>query len=225
MKIGIIGITGKMGCILSDIIAQEAELTLTGGISSKNSEDDICELAKNSDILVDFSQPKPAMSAMSAASKIGIPIVSGTTGLSENDFNEIRKFSSLIPILHASNFSIGVQLMSILLKKASEILTEFDVSIVDKHHNKKKDSPSGTALFLKNAIGRVDTRVASIRAGGIFGDHSCDFAGENEMLTISHRAFNRKVFAEGAVACAKWIIGKNPGLYTMIDYLRIADGG
>ena len=225
MKIGIIGITGTMGKVLSEIIAQNTEnLLLSGGISSKSTEDEISNLAKDSDVLVDFSQPKPALMAISAASKVGTPVVSGTTGLSERDFNKIREFSSRIPILHASNFSVGVQLMSVLLKKASEILVPgFDVNIIDMHHNKKKDSPSGTALFLEKAIGRPDTKIASVRAGGIFGDHICDFIGENEMLTISHRAFNRKIFAKGAIACAQWIIEKNPGLYTMMDYLRIED--
>jgi 4-hydroxy-tetrahydrodipicolinate reductase len=108
--------------------------------------------------------------------------------------------------------------MATLIKKCADVLADFDFCIIDKHHNRKKDSPSGTALFLAKQVPR-QAQIVSLREGNIFGKHSCDFAGENELLTITHEAFNREVFASGALKCARWIVGKNPGLYTMEDYL------
>lgn len=220
MKIGLIGTTGRIGMLLVDIIKKDQNLEFSGGVSSKSTVDDLQNIIKNSDVLIDFSNPEATMSAISIAAERGVPFVSGTTGLSKENFNTIKKFSSIIPVLYASNFSICVQLMFILMKKCSEILKNFDVSIIDKHHNQKKDAPSGTALFLAKAV-NSNAQIVSIRAGNIFGEHICDFTGENEMLTISHQSFNRRVYAEGAIICAKWLMGKSSGMYSLMDCLGV----
>ena len=216
MKIGILGITGRIGTILSKMISANE---LSGGISSKTSEEEIANIIKKSDVLIDFSAPQAMLKVLPIAKQFGVPIVTGTTGFSEQEFAEIEKYAKHIPILHANNFSVCVQLMAMLLKKCSEVLTDFDFSIIDKHHKRKKDAPSGTALFLAKQVSSK-AQIVSIRSGNICGDHICDFSGENEMLTISHRAFNRNIFASGALDCAKWIIGKEPRLYTMADFLQ-----
>jgi 4-hydroxy-tetrahydrodipicolinate reductase len=164
--------------------------------------------------------------AIEAASNRGVPVVSGTSGLSQEDLDKIHKCGGKIPILLESNFSIGVQLMAMFIRKCAAVLPNYDCCLIDKHHNKKKDSPSGTAIFFSQqyqeiAQNQKTPQIASIRAGSICGDHICDFAGEDEVLTISHRAINREVFAKGAIHCARWILGKPPKatLYRMMDYL------
>ncbi|MCR5224661.1 MAG: 4-hydroxy-tetrahydrodipicolinate reductase [Alphaproteobacteria bacterium] len=216
MRTGVIGITGRIGTILSKMIATE---DFAGGVSSKTTDVEIENIVKNSDVLVDFSAPKATLKILPFAKKYNVPLVTGTTGFSEDEFEELKSYAKHISILHANNFSVCVQLMAMLLRKCSEVLMDFDFSIVDKHHKRKKDAPSGTALFLAKQV-TSKAQIVSIRSGNICGDHICDFSGENEMLTISHRAFNRNIFASGALDCAKWIIGKNAGLYTMEDFLR-----
>jgi 4-hydroxy-tetrahydrodipicolinate reductase len=214
MKICIIGITGRMGKVLSSLIPA-AEL---GGASSKTSDSELEALIESVDVLIDFSTPAAALKAIGRASIFKKPIVSGTTGLSKDDFESLEKFSKSIPILRASNFSLSVHLAAAFLKKCSSILTGFDFCITEKHHRGKKDIPSGTALFLAEQVSS-EVQIVSLRAGNSFGEHICEFAGENETLSISHQALNRNVFAEGALKCARWIIGKDPRLYSMQDYL------
>lgn len=214
MRIGVVGITGRIGSILKELIPVDE---FSGGIDSKTSKTAVSSIVRNSDVIVDFSSPAGALKVCAIAKGFGTPVVSGTTGFSVEEFAQLREYSNEIPVLHANNFSICVQLMSILLKKCSDVLSDFDFSIIDKHHNKKKDAPSGTALFLAQNVS-THTQIVSIRSGNICGDHICDFSGENEMLTISHRAFNRNIFAVGALNCARWIVEKPAGLYSMKDF-------
>jgi len=220
MKIGIVGITGRIGKILVDLISGDPELTLSGGVSSKNNRADFENLAENSDVLVDFSSPAAAIIAAEVAKSFKIPFVCGTSALPEDFFQKIKEFSLIIPVLHASNFSVGAQLMAMLLKKCGKILDHYDVSIMDKHHKHKKDTPSGTALFLSKQFEK-QPQIVSIRAGNVFGEHVCDFIGEDDMLSISHLSFNRSMFAKGALMCTKWIAGKSPGMYSMMDCLNM----
>jgi len=215
MKIGIIGITGRMGTILSSMLDESERI---GGSSGKTSPNELEEIIENSNVLIDFSSPNATLKAIELAAKHGVPVVSGTTGLSNNDFKRMEEFSRMIPILHANNFSLGIQLMAFLVRKCSEVFSDFDFCVIDKHHNRKKDTPSGTAIFLAGQASQK-AQIVSLREGNVFGEHICDFAGENEMISISHRAFNREIFAAGALKCAKWLPGKSPKLYTMQDYL------
>jgi 4-hydroxy-tetrahydrodipicolinate reductase len=218
MRIGIIGVTGRVGAALRSLIYGDPEIEFTGGYSRQNSQLDLMNLAADSDVLVDFSLPNATMAAVKSAVNAGIPFVSGTTGISKEDFEKIQQSSKKIPILHSSNFSIGISLMATLLKKCADILADFDVAIIEKHHSRKNDSPSGTALLLMKHIER-SAQILSIRAGNGCVEHSCGFYGENETLTLSHQTFGRDVFAKGALACAKWIVGKEPGMYSMQDYI------
>jgi 4-hydroxy-tetrahydrodipicolinate reductase len=219
VRVGIIGITGKVGAALRSLISNDSEIELVGGYSRQNSISDLENLAINSDVLIDFSLPDATMMALEIASRIATPFVSGTTGISEENFRKILKFSEKIPILHASNFSIGIPLMAILMKKCAAILADFDITLIEKHHRHKKDSPSGTALFLVEQI-EQNAQILSVRAGNGSTEHTCGFYGENETLTISHQTFGRDVFARGALACAKWIIGKKPKMYAIQDYIN-----
>lgn len=217
-KTGIIGITGKVGTILADIVEKDTDCELIGGTSSKSTQADFENIAKNSDVLIDFSVPISTMRAVEISCKLKVPFICGTTGISEANLDKIREYSEKIPILYASNFSVTVHLMAAILKKCSKILSEYDVSIIDKHHKSKRDAPSGTSLFLAKQLGR-EAQMLSVRSGNIPAEMICDFCGEDDMLTVSHRAFGRAVFAKGALACAKWIIGKQPGMYSVEDYI------
>jgi 4-hydroxy-tetrahydrodipicolinate reductase len=216
MKIGIIGVDGRMGKILSALIPNEEQ---SGGISRTTSPEESVEIIKRSDVLTDFSTPAATLKIINTAVAHKVPLIIGTTGFSDEDFEQIKKASATIPILYSSNFSIGIQLAALLIRKCTEILPDFDFSITDKHHNRKKDAPSGTALFLARQTSQK-AQIVSLRAGNIFGEHTCDFTGEHEMLSISHRAFDREVFAIGALKCAGWIIKKPPRLYSTEDYLN-----
>ncbi|MDR1551679.1 MAG: 4-hydroxy-tetrahydrodipicolinate reductase [Holosporaceae bacterium] len=216
IKIGIIGVSGRMGSLLSALISKSEQ---GGGSCSKTSSQELDDIVRNSDVLLDFSSPPSTIRAIVAAVKFRKPVVSGTTGLSDGDFARLKEFSTVIPILHASNFCLGIHLMADLIEKCSTSLPDFDFSIIDRHHRGKQDAPSGTSLFLANYASQK-AQIVSLREGNVFGEHSCDFAGENEMLSITHRAFNREVFAVGALRCAHWIIGKIPRLYSMRDYIR-----
>jgi 4-hydroxy-tetrahydrodipicolinate reductase len=206
-----------MGATLSKMALKND--MLAGGVSRQTTPEEWENIAKNSDVLVDFSSPEAALKAARIAARRKIPLVSGTTNFSEDDFACFREESRNIPLLHSSNFSVCLHLMAILLKKCDNVLRDFDFSITELHHRHKKDAPSGTALFLAKQISKP-AQIVSLRSGGVCGDHVCDFIGENEMLSLSHRAFNRNIFALGALNCARWLRGKNPGFYSMADYLQ-----
>ncbi|MBR1734649.1 MAG: 4-hydroxy-tetrahydrodipicolinate reductase [Alphaproteobacteria bacterium] len=218
IKIGIVGITGKVGTIVAQIVENDDQLELAGGISSKSTDADLENVARNSDVLIDFSLPISSMRAVEVAQKFELPFVCGTTGLSEVDFQKLNEFSKKIPIIYASNFSIAVHLMAKLLKQCEIILRDYDITIIDKHHKSKKDAPSGTSIFLSKQLNRK-AQMLSVRSGNIPAEMVCDFCGDDDMLTISHRSFGRTVFAKGAIACAKWIIGKKAGIYSMEDFI------
>jgi 4-hydroxy-tetrahydrodipicolinate reductase len=225
LNMGILGVTGRVGTILTELASKAGHAIQ--GISSKTSHEELEKIVSSCDVLIDFSTPAATLKIAELASRYQVPFVSGTSGFLKTDFEKLKECAKFIPILHTSNFCVGIHLMAILLKKCEETLPDFDFSIVDKHHNRKKDSPSGTALFLAEQVKRK-VQIASIRSGNIPGDHICDFIGENEMISISHRVFNRSVFAEGALKCAEWILDKSPKLYTVRDYLedkRIVQNG
>ena len=216
MKICLSGITGRMGQEVRKLISDE---NFAGGISRQTSSVEIEEIIKNSDVVIDFSSPANVMKIMPICAKQGIPMVCGTTGFSENDFETFKNYSNEIAVFYASNFSIGIYQMAQLLKATEGVLNDFDISIIDRHHNKKKDAPSGTTLFLASQL-KKEAQIVSIRAGGIPGDHVCCFTNDSEEICISHRSFNRTVFASGAIKCARWIVDKKPGFYQMSDYVN-----
>jgi 4-hydroxy-tetrahydrodipicolinate reductase len=200
------------------MVSESEEDTVSGGVCSRSTTQQLEDVVKNSDVLIDFSTPSATLKVVEVAKQHRVPFVSGTS-LWPSDVAQLESCSNVIPILYSCNFSIAIHLMASFLRKCAKVLPDYGFSVVEKHHHRKKDSPSSTALFLADQIG-PKSQVVSIRSGGIYGDHVCDFIGEDEMLTISHRAFNRGLFASGALRCARWIIGKGPKLYGMEDLLE-----
>lgn len=240
-KIGIIGSNGRMGHALVSAI-EEAGLVHAGGIDK---DGDLAALVAASDILVDFSSPHALESNLSACIAAGKPIVIGTTGLEERHHWLIDDAAQDIAVLQTGNTSLGVTMLAALVREAASRLgPDWDIEIVEAHHRMKVDAPSGTALLLGEAAaaGRhVDLSshsergrdgitgarregaigFASLRGGTIAGDHQIYFAGNEESITLSHRAENRMIFARGAVKAACWLQAQNPGRYTMPQVLGL----
>ncbi|HEX2804438.1 MAG TPA: 4-hydroxy-tetrahydrodipicolinate reductase [Sphingomicrobium sp.] len=194
------------------------------------------------DVLVDFSAPDALQSSLDRAVAGGVPILIGTTGLDESDDARIADASQKVAVLRAANTSLGVAVLSDLVERAAQALgPEWDIEILDMHHRMKADSPSGTALALGEAVargrgapmqaesGRHGTGLvraegaigfASLRGGSAAGEHDVIFAGPSERLILSHRAENRMIFARGALAAARFLAGKPPGLYSMRDVIN-----
>lgn len=240
-SIGIIGSEGRMGQAIAALLAS-SEHSLSGGADQHG---DTATLADRSDVLVDFSSPSALETNLHAAIGAGIPIVVGTTGLTDRHHTAIDHAAHAIAVLQTGNTSLGVTLLAHLVNEAAAKLgPEWDIEIVEMHHRMKVDAPSGTALLLGEAAatgrgiplatnsergrdGQTGARnegaigFASLRGGTVAGEHSVLFAGPGERLTLAHTAENRTVFARGAVRAAEWLIGKPAGRYTMAQVLGL----
>lgn len=175
------------------------------------------------DVLVDFSTPSALQTSLDRAVSAGIPILVGTTGLDDLADQRIAAAAEQVAVLRAANTSLGITILADLLERAAALLgPDWDVEILDIHHAKKVDAPSGTALALGEAVLRGSSRApgyASIRGGTVAGDHDVLFLGPEERLILSHRAESRAVFARGALAAARFLHGKPAGLYSMRDVI------
>ena len=240
-RIGIIGSEGRMGQALVEAIFVAGE-TLAGGVDQGG---ELSALAAASDALVDFSHPDALVANLDAAVAAGVPILVGTTGLEERHLWLCDHAAQDIPVLQTGNTSLGVNMLVHLVREAALRLdADWDIEIVEMHHRRKVDAPSGTALMLGAAAaeareirlheasergrdGITGARVrgaigfASLRGGTVAGDHSAIFAGEDERIVLSHTAENRSIFARGAVRGAQWLIGQTPGRYTMAQVLGL----
>lgn len=240
-KIGIIGSKGRMGHALTAAIAETGQ-ELAGGADKG---DDIGALIALSDVLVDFSSPHALEATLDACMAAGKPIVVGTTGLEERHHYLIDDAAAEIAVLQTGNTSLGVTMLAALVHEAASRLGEdWDIEIVEMHHRMKVDAPSGTAKLLGEAAAKgrhIDLAnssergrdgitgarkegaigFASLRGGSVAGDHSVIFAGNEESITLSHRAENRAIFARGAVKAALWLAAQKPGRYTMPDVLGL----
>ena len=240
-RVGIIGSAGRMGQALADaIIAAGHEVS--GGIDKGG---DALALAQASDVLVDFSAPGALEFNLDAAIHAGIPIVVGTTGLAERHHWLVDAAAVSVPVLQTGNTSLGVTLLAHLVREAAMRLGEdWDIEIVETHHRMKVDAPSGTALLLGEAAAagrgvRLEEEAvrgrdgvtgarkagtigfAALRGGTVAGDHTVHFLADNERIALSHLAENRAIFARGAVRAALWLLGKEPGRYTMPEVLGL----
>ena len=175
------------------------------------------------DVAVDFSLPEGFDAVLAFCRARGVPLVSGTTGLTDAQQGALNAASERIPFVWASNFSLGVAVLHDLVARAAALLPGWDCDIIEAHHTRKLDAPSGTALTLGEAArgGGTEPHYASIRAGDIVGEHTVLFAGEGERVEVSHRASSRATFARGAVRAAHWVAGRGPGLYDMQDVLGL----
>lgn len=240
-RIGIIGSEGRMGQALARAIA-EAGHTCAGGVDQGGNT---ANLAEASDALVDFTSPVALETNLHAAVGAGIPILIGTTGLEERHHAAIESAALAIPVLQTGNTSLGVTLLAHLVREAAARLgPQWDIEVLEMHHRMKVDAPSGTALLLGQAAaegrgidlsgyservrdGQTGSRAegaigfASLRGGTVAGEHSVILAGEQERLTLSHSAEDRMIFARGAVTGAAWLIGREPGRYTMAQVLGL----
>lgn len=240
-SIGIIGSAGRMGQALATA-AGEAGLTVAGGIDVGG---DPAALARDSDVLIDFSSPGALIANLGAAVAAGKPILIGTTGLEEHHHASVDDAARHVPVLQTGNTSLGVTLLAKLVREAAAALgPDWDIEIAEMHHRHKVDAPSGTALLLGKAAaeargvdlasssergrdGVTGARApgaigfASLRGGSAAGDHIVYFASENERIELTHRAENRAIFATGAVKAAVWLTRQPPGRYTMEQVLGL----
>lgn len=223
--------TGTMSSILKNVIEAEEDLEVSGFADDLTNE--------KGDIIIDFSHFSRIPNMLNFAVNNNIPIVICTTGYDDKILNQIKEASSKIPILLSSNTSIGINLMNDLVSKMAENLNGFDIEIIETHHNKKVDSPSGTAKTLFNAINQTlenkmnlingregnhkrdknEIGMHSIRGGSVVGEHRVIFYGDDEAIEIKHTAMSKKIFVYGAIKAAKFLIGKKPNLYGMKDVL------
>ena len=223
--------TGTMSSILKNVIEAEEDLEVSGFADDLTNE--------KGDIIIDFSHFSRIPNMLNFAVNNNIPIVICTTGYDDKILSQIKEASSKIPILLSSNTSIGINLMNDLVSKMAENLNGFDIEIIETHHNKKVDSPSGTAKTLFNAINQTlenkmnlingregnhkrdknEIGIHSIRGGSVVGEHRVIFYGDDEAIEIKHSAMSKKIFVYGAIKAAKFLIGKKPNLYSMKDVL------
>lgn len=193
------------------------------------------------DIIIDFSHPAMLQTVLTLAEGRHLPVIIATTGLSDEQLAAVRALSEKVPVFFSANMSIGVNLLSALVEKAARVLgNDFDIEIVEKHHNQKVDAPSGTALMLADAakVGlsfephyvydrhsvrqkreKTEIGISSVRAGTIVGEHEVIFGGRDEVITLSHLAMSKEIFAVGALNAAAFLVGKPAGLYSMKDML------
>jgi 4-hydroxy-tetrahydrodipicolinate reductase len=230
LKIGLVGANGRMGQEITEILKTKSELELHLAICRSASLAEFaytraapsCPEAKDVDIWIDFSSPELLTKLLSVAAKNKTPVVSGTTGLTAANQTALKKAAKVIPVLWASNMSLGVAVVTEALQVFSRI-RQFDFQIEEFHHSRKKDKPSGTAKSLQEAlekaVGRKLPEPISIRGGGIFGVHKVHAMAEEEHIIFEHMALNRAVFARGAVEAAQWLCLKKKGFYSMRDVL------
>ena len=207
------------GCSIVAAVARRVQARVVDGVPQFAAS----ELAgvPDFDVAVDFSLPEGFDAVLAVCSKRGKPLVSGTTGLSPVQLDALEHASGRIPVVWASNFSIGVALLHDLVERAARALPGWDCDIVEAHHARKLDAPSGTALTLGAAAeeGGAQPRYASLRAGDIVGEHMVQFAGMGERIELVHRAGNRDIFARGALHVARRLHGRGPGRYQLRDLL------
>ena len=242
------GCSGRMGHIITGICENDKDTEIVAGVDVFGEEYagypvyrtlDECPEA---DVIIDFSTAAAIDDLLRYAAEKGIPVVVCTTGLSDAQTKELKAASEKTAVLKSANMSVGINLLEVLIAQAAPKLAAagFDIEIVEKHHRTKIDAPSGTAIALADAANEAlggtydyvydrsarrekrpvqEIGISAVRGGTIVGDHDVIFAGQDEVITLSHRAYSRAVFGKGAVEAAKFLAGKGAGFYTMGDVL------
>ena len=233
MKAVVVGY-GAMGKLLSQMLGDELASNVAIECENKKLDD----VKEEFDVIIDFSNPANLDMICDYVSKTKKPVVFATTGYTDQQLKKIDELSRTAPVLRSANFSLGVILLNRLVKEVTPILKDsFDIEVIEAHHNKKKDAPSGTAKLLIKSIvdetgfkvneGRSgicpreknEVGVSAIRGGTIVGEHEVMYCGEDEVLTLKHSAYSKKIFATGAIKAAKWLCNKPAGFYDMDDVL------
>ena len=251
VKIIMHGCNGHMGQTISRLVEEMEGVRIVAGIDIMDKGlhsypvfSSIVECPIKADVVIDFSTAKAMDRLIEDCVTLKLPLVLCTTGLDEKQLEKVNEATSSIPILKSANMSLGINLLLKLVNEAAKILypTGFDMEIVEKHHNKKLDAPSGTALALADALregvgeklpyvydrsqykkerSKVEIGIAAIRGGNIVGEHDVLFAGEDEEITFSHKATSKAVFGKGAIAAGIFLADKKPGFYTMADVINV----
>lgn len=254
VKVGVFGASGRVGRLLIEDLKQEENISLSTVYVRENLDfsidpsvlvtNDMHTFLSACDIVVDFSLPQACQVLLEEAVKTPKPLVIGTTGLDSHQMNLLKDASEMMPILYATNMSLGVALLSKLVHIASATLEGFDIEIVEQHHRHKKDAPSGTALTLAHSAadargldldkvrvsgrnGNIGERtkdeiaVMALRGGDIVGRHTVGFYNDGEFIELNHTATSRNTFSKGALRAAKWLVNKPVGLYSIADCLEL----
>lgn len=243
------GCNGKMGQVITGLVESEAELTIAAGIDLNDTVQNtypvfksLDECTEKADVIVDFANAKAVDALLDYCERTKTPVVLCTTGLSPEQLERVKRVSETVAVLRSANMSLGVNMLLKMVKEAARTLSTagFDIEIVEKHHNQKVDAPSGTAIALADSINeemdhvftykydrsaervkrdKKEIGITSVRGGSIVGEHDIIFAGQDEVVTFSHTAYSKAIFAKGAVEAAKYLAGKEPGLYDMADVI------
>lgn len=253
IKVAVTGALGRMGTLVIQEVAKAEDMRLVAGldvvgagrhlqgdvaVSDAAELRDVLKLARP-DVLIDFTAASASVQNVLTAAEMGVNLVVGTTGFSPEQHASMKKaIDGRVSAVISPNFSVGVNVFWRLISVAAEALKDYDIEVIEAHHNQKKDAPSGTALatvdVLKKALGDVEVvhgregikprgkeiGVHAVRAGDIVGDHTVLFAGPGERLEIKHQAHSRTAFASGAVRAARFVVGREPGIYSMADVLK-----
>ena len=242
------GCNGAMGQVISSLAEADGEMEIVAGVDLNTERKNGCpvyaslEECPRADVIIDFASAKAVDHLLDYCAATGTPVVLCTTGLSEEQIRRVEETAEKAAVLRSANMSLGINLLLKLVKEAVRVLAaaDFDIEILEKHHNRKLDAPSGTALALADSINEAmesqyhyvydrssrrqkrdpkEIGIQSVRGGSIVGEHDVIFAGQDEVITISHTAYSRAIFAKGAVAAAKFLAGKTSGLYDMADVI------
>ena len=243
------GCNGVMGQVITGMAKDMEGLTIVAGIDLKNDKENgypvyasLEECKEEADVVVDFASPKAADHLMDFCAEKKLGLVLCTTGLSEEQIKKVKETAEKTAVLRSANMSLGVNLLLKLVQEAAKVLASSGFDIVEKHHNQKKDAPSGTALALAESMNEAlgnqyhyvydrssvhekrdpkEIGIASVRGGSIVGDHDVIFAGKDEVITFNHTAYSKAIFAKGALEAAKFLAGKKPGLYDMSNVVQL----
>jgi len=248
MNVLLNGANGRMGKEIIEAVKKQKDIEIVCGFDREENQENgfpvynqLENIQEKIDVIIDFSVPVATFKILNYAKENKIPTVIATTGFQQQELKQIEELAKEIPIFKSSNMSLDINLMANLVQKVAEVLSDTDIEIVETHHNRKIDSPSGTAILLADAINEVlekkktynfermqkrearkkeEIGFSSIRGGNIVGEHTVKFFGENEMLEITHKAYSRQLFAEGAIKAAKFLVEQSPKLYTMKDLVK-----
>ena len=224
VRVLVVGAAGRMGRTIVDLAKADPNIDI---VAQCDLGDSIEPAIENCDVVIDFSHAQAVDKICRAALQHGKSLVIGTTGHSQQQRRAIEEAARSLPIVFASNFSVGVNVLFWLTRKAAELVgSDFSPEIIETHHKMKKDAPSGTAKTLAEVLRTAqkiqdEIPIQSIREGDVVGEHTVIFMGPEERLELTHRATSREIFARGALRAAHWIMGRPPGLYSMQDVLGL----
>ena len=245
------GCNGKMGRVISQLVKEDENAEIVAGIDISGEQLDTYPVFKNitecnieADAVIDFSAPAALNDILSAGIAKNLPLVLCTTGYSAEELEKVNEAAKKVAVLRSANMSLGIILLLGLVQAAAKVLSDanFDIELVEKHHNQKIDAPSGTALALADAINEAlnneynykydrsaervkrdkkEIGISAVRGGTIVGEHEVIFAGTDEVIEFKHTAYSKAVFGKGAVSAAKFLAGKPAGMYSMKDVVNL----